>query len=50
VLNQYRVAFETGTISPEKLPEFNAALRLAGLDAIMLEKQRQLDAWKELKQ
>jgi len=49
VLNQYRVAFETGTISPDKLPEFNAALKAAGLEEIMAEKQKQLDEWKASK-
>ncbi|MBO9598718.1 MAG: ABC transporter substrate-binding protein, partial [Cohnella sp.] len=37
VLDQYRVAFETGTVSPNKLPEFNAALKASGLDVIIAE-------------
>jgi putative aldouronate transport system substrate-binding protein len=50
VLNQYRIAFETGSVSPDKIPEFNAALKAAGLDIIIAEKQKQLDAWKASKQ
>ncbi|MFD0711725.1 ABC transporter substrate-binding protein [Paenibacillus sp. GCM10027626] len=46
VLDQYRVAFETGTIGPDKLPEFNAKLKDAGLDVIIAEKQKQIDEWK----
>lgn len=46
VSNQYRVALETGTIDPEKrLPDFIDALKTAGIDIIIAEKQRQLDAW-----
>jgi putative aldouronate transport system substrate-binding protein len=46
VMDQYRVAFETGTISPDKLSEFNAELVAAGIDVIIAEKQLQLDKWK----
>ncbi|WP_248930061.1 ABC transporter substrate-binding protein [Paenibacillus hamazuiensis] len=45
VLNQYKVGLETGTLDPSLLPEFNAKLKAAGLDKIIAEKQKQLDAW-----
>lgn len=46
VQNQYKVALETGTIDPiAKLPEFNKQLKAAGIDKIIAEKQKQLDAW-----
>ncbi|WP_235560908.1 ABC transporter substrate-binding protein [Bacillus sp. FJAT-28004] len=46
VLNQYRMGLETGTIDPEKnLPAFIAKLKDAGVDKIVAEKQKQLDAW-----
>ncbi len=46
VLNQFRVGLETGTLDPEKvLPEFNSKLKAAGIDKIIAEKQKQLDAW-----
>ncbi|MEC0092412.1 ABC transporter substrate-binding protein [Paenibacillus macquariensis] len=48
VQNQYKIALETGTIDPvSKLPEFNKQLKSAGLDKIIAEKQKQLDAWAE---
>lgn len=50
VLNQYRVALETGTVDPVKtLPEFNAKLKEAGLEKIIAEKQKQYDAWLQSK-
>lgn len=46
VSNQYKIALETGTVDPAKqLPEFNKALKAAGMDKIITEKQKQLDAW-----
>ncbi|RTE11263.1 ABC transporter substrate-binding protein [Paenibacillus whitsoniae] len=46
VINQFRVALETGMLDPEsKLPEFNKQLKAAGLDKIIAEKQKQLDEW-----
>lgn len=46
VSNQFRVGLETGTLDPaENLPEFNSKLKAAGLDKIIAEKQKQLDAW-----
>lgn len=44
-LNQYRIGLETGTIDTAMLQEFNAKLKSAGLDKIIAEKQKQLDAW-----
>ena len=46
VVQQYAMALETGTIDPvEHLPKFNAALKSAGIDKVIAEKQKQLDAW-----
>lgn len=46
VQNQYKIALETGTVDPvSKLPEFNKQLKAAGIDKIIAEKQKQLDAW-----
>ena len=46
VLDQYRKALETGSVDPEKVhPEFVAKLKAAGIDTIIAEKQKQLDAW-----
>lgn len=46
VLSQYRIALECGALDPDKvLPEFNAKLKDAGIDKIIAEKQKQLDAW-----
>ncbi|HTG71574.1 MAG TPA: ABC transporter substrate-binding protein, partial [Candidatus Udaeobacter sp.] len=46
VQNQYKIALETGTVDPvTKLPEFNKQLKAAGIDKIIAEKQKQLDAW-----
>ncbi|MBW7453268.1 DUF3502 domain-containing protein, partial [Paenibacillus sepulcri] len=46
VLNQYKGGLETGTLDPkETLPKFMDKLKAAGLDAIMAEKQKQLDTW-----
>ncbi|WP_410511219.1 ABC transporter substrate-binding protein [Paenibacillus sp. BR2-3] len=46
VLNQYLDGLETGTLDPdETLPEFRAALRTAGIDRVIKEKQKQLDIW-----
>jgi len=48
VINQYRVGLETGLLDPKKnLPDFNAKLKAAGLEKIIAEKQKQLDAWAE---
>ena len=46
VINQYLPGLVWGSIDPEtELPKFQAALKDAGLDAIIAEKQKQLDAW-----
>lgn len=45
VINQYKVGLETGTLDPSLLPEFNTKLKAAGMDKIIAEKQKQLDAW-----
>ncbi|TCM95793.1 putative aldouronate transport system substrate-binding protein [Paenibacillus sp. BK033] len=46
VTNQYKVALETGTVDPEtQLPKFIDQLKAAGIDKIIAEKQKQLDAW-----
>ncbi|MGO4546246.1 extracellular solute-binding protein [Paenibacillus sp. 2TAB23] len=46
VLSQYRVALECGALDPDKaLPEFIAKLQDAGIDKVITEKQKQLDAW-----
>lgn len=46
VLQQYRKILETGTIDPEnKLSEFISKLKAAGMDKVISEKQKQLEAW-----
>ncbi|CAN7666757.1 ABC transporter substrate-binding protein [Paenibacillus sp. LjRoot153] len=46
VITQYKVALETGSVDPDNtLPQFNQKLKAAGLDKIIAEKQKQLDAW-----
>jgi putative aldouronate transport system substrate-binding protein len=46
VWDQYLPGLETGTVNPEEvLPEFIQALKDAGGDDIIAEKQKQLDAW-----
>ncbi|MFD0681113.1 MULTISPECIES: ABC transporter substrate-binding protein [unclassified Paenibacillus] len=50
VVNQYKIGLETGTIDPEvNLPKFIAALKAAGIDKIVAEKQKQLDEWAKSK-
>lgn len=45
---QYRLALETGSVDPESiLPRFLRALKDAGIDKVIAEKQRQLDEWAE---
>ena len=44
VVNEYVAGLHTGTVDPEKvLPEFNKALKDAGIDKIKEEMQRQYD-------
>jgi putative aldouronate transport system substrate-binding protein len=45
VLNQYKVGLESGTLDPALTGEFNTKLKAAGLDKIIVEKQKQLDEW-----
>jgi putative aldouronate transport system substrate-binding protein len=46
VLNQYRTGLEFGALNPDtSLPEFRQKLKDAGIDKIVKEKQKQLDAW-----
>lgn len=45
VINQYKVGLESGSLDPAVVPEFVSKLKAAGLDKIMAEKQKQLDAW-----
>jgi putative aldouronate transport system substrate-binding protein len=46
VINEYRLAMGAGMLDvDENLPKFRAALKAAGVDEIIAEKQRQLDAW-----
>ena len=46
VYNQYQKAIEFGFSDPESsIAEMNAAMKAAGIDDIVAEKQAQLDAW-----
>ncbi|MFA6505438.1 MAG: ABC transporter substrate-binding protein [Treponemataceae bacterium] len=46
VMNDYRNGLETGALDPVvALPVFKNKLREAGIDKVIEEKQRQLDAW-----
>ncbi|OCT11859.1 ABC transporter substrate-binding protein [Paenibacillus pectinilyticus] len=46
VTNQYQKGIETGTLDPDKaLPEYISKLKAAGIDKIIAEKQKQMDAW-----
>lgn len=46
VVNQNKLGLETGTLDPDKtLPDFISKLKAAGIDKIIAEKQKQLDAW-----
>lgn len=50
VVNEYYDALLTGQLDPEtELPNFIAALKSAGIDEIVAEKQSQLDIWLEAK-
>ncbi|TBL76571.1 ABC transporter substrate-binding protein [Paenibacillus thalictri] len=43
---QYDTSIETGSVDPEKiLPEYKEKLKAAGLDKLIAEKQKQLDAY-----
>ncbi|KQY94391.1 ABC transporter substrate-binding protein [Paenibacillus sp. Root52] len=46
VISQYRLPLETGSIDPDNvLPKFLDNLKIAGIDKVIEEKQRQLDQW-----
>ena len=46
VVNKYHKALVCGALNPEEtLPKFNQELKDAGIDAIITEKQTQLDEW-----
>jgi len=45
VQNQFNAGFLTGTTDPSELPSFIEKLKAAGRDAVIAEKQKQLDAW-----
>lgn len=46
VIKQYYAALDCGSVDPEtELPNFIKALKDAGIDSIIAEKQKQLDAW-----
>lgn len=46
VLAEYRLGLENGELDPEEyLPKFIQALREAGIEKVIAEKQRQLDSW-----
>lgn len=48
VLQQFKAGLETGTLDPVKtLPEFNSRLKAAGIEKIIVEKQKQLNDWKK---
>ncbi|MFD0717453.1 ABC transporter substrate-binding protein [Paenibacillus sp. GCM10027626] len=49
--DQYKIGLENGTLDPDKyLPEFIAKLKSAGIDKIIVEKQKQLDEWAKTNQ
>ena len=46
VIGKYAPALECGTVDPEQMiPEFLNALEAAGMNKIIEENQKQLDAW-----
>jgi len=45
VMDEYRTGIESGTLKPSYIDDFNAKLKAAGLDKMIAEKQKQLDAW-----
>ncbi|MEG1686811.1 MAG: ABC transporter substrate-binding protein, partial [Angelakisella sp.] len=50
VLAKYGPGLERGAVNPDEvLPEFQAALKSAGIETIMAEKQAQLDKWAKTK-
>ncbi len=50
VVRQYYPGLESGSLDPNSvLPKFNQALKDAGIDKVIAEKQKQLDAWMQNK-
>ncbi|WP_274648673.1 ABC transporter substrate-binding protein [Paenibacillus humicola] len=46
VIKQYQKAVETGSVDPDKvMPEYIAAMKAAGVDKVIAEKQKQFDAF-----
>lgn len=46
VQEKYRISLETGAVDPaEYLPQYDEALKQAGLDKLIEEKQKQFDKW-----
>ncbi|WP_309119167.1 ABC transporter substrate-binding protein [Paenibacillus sp.] len=46
VIEQFKIGLETGTLDPERtLPEFISRLKASGIDKVIEEKQKQLNAW-----
>ena len=46
VFDLYRLPLENGVVDPdENLPKFIQALKDAGIDTVIAEKQKQLDEW-----
>lgn len=49
VAAKYTIGIESGSLDPdETLPKFQKELKDAGIDAVIAEKQRQLDEWAEV--
>jgi len=47
VIEQYHYAISSGSVDPDKyVPEMIQKLKTAGMDTIIAEKQKQIDAWK----
>jgi len=48
VKNQYELSLEDGASNPATvLPKFISAMKAAGIDSVVKEKQSQLDAWRK---
>lgn len=46
VVNEYKATLTTGNVNPDEvIPDFNKALKDAGIEEIIKENQTQLDAW-----
>ena len=46
VQEKYRISLETGAVDPDEyLPQYEEALKQAGLDKLIEEKQKQFDEW-----